>query len=34
MDLNRTYLADFEIYGQKAQNPSTAEVDIYIGVNQ
>lgn len=34
MDLNRTYLADFEIYGQKAQNPSAAEVDIYIGVNQ
>ena len=34
MDLNRTYLADFEIYGQRAQNPSAAEVDIYIGVNQ
>jgi|TARA_R110002096_G_scaffold150589_1_gene312647 predicted transcriptional regulator YdeE len=34
MNLNRTYIADFEIYGKKAQNPSAAEVDIYLGVNQ
>lgn len=30
--LNRTYLADFEVYGEKAQNPEDAEVDIFIGV--
>ncbi|GAB3003349.1 hypothetical protein GCM10027284_21340 [Cyclobacterium sediminis] len=32
MDLNRSYVADFEIYGEKAQNPSAAEVDIYVGI--
>lgn len=32
MDLNRTYTADFEIYGEKAQDPENAEVDIYIAV--
>jgi len=31
-DLDRTYIADFEVYGEKAINPSDAEVDIYIGV--
>lgn len=29
-DLNRVYTADFEIYGEKAQNPTDAEVDIFI----
>ncbi|AEL27682.1 GyrI-like domain-containing protein [Cyclobacterium marinum] len=32
LDLNRTYLADFEIYGEKAQNPLAAEVDFYVGI--
>lgn len=30
--LKRKYTADFEVYGQKAQNPKDAEVDIYIAV--
>ncbi|SDI81309.1 GyrI-like domain-containing protein [Chryseobacterium jejuense] len=33
MDLGRTFTADFEMYGEKAQNPSDAEVDILIAVN-
>lgn len=32
MDLERIFTADFEIYGEKAQNPSDAEVDILIAV--
>ncbi|MEJ5102844.1 GyrI-like domain-containing protein [Chryseobacterium sp. MYb328] len=32
MDLGRAFTADFEIYGEKAQNPSDAEVDILIAV--
>lgn len=32
MDLDRTYIADFERYGENAQNPLDAEVDFYIGV--
>jgi predicted transcriptional regulator YdeE len=28
----RKYIADFEIYDQRASNPSNAIVDIYIGV--
>ncbi|MGE8555732.1 MAG: GyrI-like domain-containing protein [Chryseobacterium jejuense] len=32
MDLERTFTADFEMYGEKAQNPSDAEVDILIAV--
>ena len=31
-DLNRTYTADFEIYGEKAQNPEDAEVEILVAV--
>ncbi|UZR99444.1 GyrI-like domain-containing protein [Chondrinema litorale] len=31
-DLDRAYVADFEVYGKKAQNPEDAEVDIFIGV--
>lgn len=34
MELDRTYDADFEIFGKKAQNPSAAEVDFYVGINQ
>lgn len=33
MDLNRRYIADFEIYGEKAQNPIDAEVEIFIGIH-
>lgn len=29
---NRAYLADFEIYDQRAADPHNAEVDIYIGI--
>lgn len=31
-DIDRQYTADFEVYGEKAQDPSTAEVDIFIAV--
>ncbi len=30
--LDRKYTADFEVYGEKAQNPNQAEVDIFIAV--
>ncbi len=33
-DLDRTYTADFEVYGEKAQNPSDAEVDILIAIKK
>lgn len=32
-DLDRTYTADFEVYGDKAQDPSNAEVDIFVAIN-
>jgi predicted transcriptional regulator YdeE len=31
-DIARTYIADFEVYGEKSQNLENAEVDIFIGV--
>ncbi|MCV9933330.1 GyrI-like domain-containing protein [Flavobacterium sp. LS1R47] len=31
-DLNRKYTADFEIYGEKASNPESAEVPIFIAI--
>ena len=31
-DLPRTYAADFEVYGEEAQNPHDARVDIFIGI--
>ena len=31
-DLDRTYTADFEVYGEKAQNPTDAEVDIFVSI--
>lgn len=31
-NLNRTYMYDYELYTEKAQNPADAEVEIYIGV--
>ncbi len=30
---SRTFSADFEIYGERAQNPMDAEVDIFVGVS-
>jgi len=32
-NLDRTYTFDYEVYGEKAQNPEDAEVDIFISVN-
>ncbi|MEO1514893.1 MAG: effector binding domain-containing protein [Bacteroidota bacterium] len=31
-DLHRAYTADFELYGEKAQNPNDAEVDFFIAI--
>lgn len=31
-DLPRIFTADFEVYGEKAQNPSDAEVEIFLAV--
>lgn len=31
-DLLRSYVVDFEVYGEKTKNPEDAEVDIYVGV--
>jgi len=33
LDLDRTYTADYEIYGEKAQNPKDAEVDILVAIH-
>jgi len=30
--LNRKYIGDFEVYGEKAQDPSKAEVEIFVGI--
>lgn len=32
MNMERIFTADWEVYGEKAQNPSDAEVDIFIAV--
>jgi predicted transcriptional regulator YdeE len=32
-DIPRTFKADFEVYGAKAQNPADAEVDILLSVS-
>ncbi|WP_020528180.1 GyrI-like domain-containing protein [Flexithrix dorotheae] len=32
MNLNRAYSADFEVFGEKAQNPSDVEVDFYVAL--
>ncbi len=31
-DLERVYTADFEVYGEKAQNPKNAEVEIFVAI--
>ncbi|MFH6997832.1 GyrI-like domain-containing protein [Flavobacterium sp. FlaQc-57] len=33
-DLDRSFTSDFEIYGEKAQDPENAEVDIFIAVKR
>jgi predicted transcriptional regulator YdeE len=33
INMDRTYKADFETYGEKAANPSDGEADIFISVN-
>ncbi len=33
-DLQRTFTADFEVYGEKAKNPENAEVDIFVAVKK
>lgn len=33
MDLDRKYTVDFEVFGEKAQDPTDAEVDILIATN-
>ena len=32
MDLDRTFTADFEVFGAKAQNPADAEINFLIAV--
>lgn len=32
-DLNRVYTADFEVYGEKAMNPTEAEVSVFVAIN-
>lgn len=34
MDLNRTYTADFEVFDERSGNPSNAEVDFYVAINE
>lgn len=31
-DLQRSFTADFEVYGEKAKNPENAEIEIFIAV--
>ena len=33
-DIDRSYDTDFEVYGEKAQNPENVEVDIFVSVKQ
>ena len=32
-DLQRTFVTDFEVYGEKAKDYTQAEVDIFVGVH-
>lgn len=34
MPLERAFTADFEVFGEKAQNPSNAEVDFYVAIKE
>ena len=33
MNLDRAFTADFEVFGEKAQNPNDAEIDFLIATN-
>lgn len=33
-DIERTYVCDFELYGEKSADPENAEVEIYIGIKE
>lgn len=33
-EIPRAYTSDFEVYGERAQNPEDAEVDIYLALKQ
>jgi predicted transcriptional regulator YdeE len=30
--INRTYAADFEVYGNEAMNPKDGKIDIFVGI--
>ncbi len=32
--VNRNYIADFEVYDEKALDPDNASIDIYVGIHQ
>jgi predicted transcriptional regulator YdeE len=32
MDIERTYTGDYEVYDERASNPASSEVDIYVAV--
>ena len=32
-ELNRSYFADFEVYGENSQNEENSKVDIFIAIN-
>jgi predicted transcriptional regulator YdeE len=34
VDLDRTYTADFEVYGAKSMDSANAEVDIFIAISE
>ena len=31
-DLDRNYVADFEVYGENTEDPENAEVEIFVGI--
>lgn len=31
-NLDRVFAADFELYGDKAQDPTNGEVEVYVGI--
>ena len=33
-NLDKPYTVDFDFYGEKAKNPSDAEVDIFVAVKE
>lgn len=32
-DIDRRYMADFDVYGERSQDPKGAEVEVFVGVN-